>query len=366
MPLHFNRVGQETATTGTGTITLGAALPKLRTFADAGAADQASVRYLIEDGDDWEIGTGVYTSSGTTLTRVLLESSTGALLNLTGNAKVYSVHGAGDLTLNPLPLTVPATPAEGSVLYTRNVANRRIPGWVDPDGLRYSAQAMLARNGSRWAVAPMNTASFNSQGFQVTGLGTATARPWAATNILTQARRIGYVSSATAGNGAGVRGLNHEFSRTHGFFVILRCGFPTIPANARWSMGLRTSTSAMTNNNPSAELNVILFGKDTGETTVRLMHNDGSGACTKVDLGASFPANQTDELWEAIFYCKPNDTKVGCQLTRLSTGDEYEASVTTDMPALGTGLTPMMWINNGTTASAAAIDWQTLYVETDN
>ena len=92
-----NRAKVGTSTAGTGTITLGAAESGYQTFAAAGVANADVVRYVIEDGTAWEIGTGTYTATGTTLSRTLGESSTGALLSLTGSAVVFVGATAEDI-----------------------------------------------------------------------------------------------------------------------------------------------------------------------------------------------------------------------------------------------------------------------------
>ncbi len=119
-----NRAKVSTATTGTGTITLGTAESGYQSFADAGVVDTNVVRYVIEDGDAWEIGTGTYTATGTTLTRTVTESSNAdAAISLTGSAVVYVGATAADLApVLELYAENPSTPTAPSATGTNSVA----------------------------------------------------------------------------------------------------------------------------------------------------------------------------------------------------------------------------------------------------
>lgn len=126
----FNRVRQATATTGTGTVTLGAASSGYQTLASAGAVTGDIVSYFIEDGTAWEVGVGIYNSVGPTLTRQLVQSSTGSLLTLTGSATVTCGANSMDLSPSlpgmqsgayrfPLPINNTArTPTPGTGIFT--------------------------------------------------------------------------------------------------------------------------------------------------------------------------------------------------------------------------------------------------------
>ena len=79
-------------TPGTGAVTLGSAVSGAQTFASAGITDGEPVEYLITDGAAWELGVGVYASTGPTLTRVSIrKASAGAAISATSAALVSIV-----------------------------------------------------------------------------------------------------------------------------------------------------------------------------------------------------------------------------------------------------------------------------------
>jgi hypothetical protein len=94
----YNLARMSTTTTGTGTITLGSAVGGYLTFTQAGVANGETIAYAIKDGANSEIGTGVYTSSGTTLTRSVTKSTNSvSAISLSGAAEVFITPRKEDL-----------------------------------------------------------------------------------------------------------------------------------------------------------------------------------------------------------------------------------------------------------------------------
>ena len=143
-----NRAKMSTSTTGTGTITLGSALSGYQTFAQAGITNGQTIRYAIEDGTAFEIGSGTYTSSGTTLTRSVTESSNSDnAITLSGNAEVFVTATVADLFINDgaSTLTTTGVITGGTVEATSDTAagDNAAMGYQSDDGLVLTGQGAV-------------------------------------------------------------------------------------------------------------------------------------------------------------------------------------------------------------------------------
>jgi hypothetical protein len=146
----YNRARVNTATAGTGTMTLGAAVSDAYfTFAEAGVPNAAVVSYVIEDGTDVEMGIGTYTSAGTTLSRTTVTASkiSGTAgttkLTLSGSAVVFIDALAADITVPP------ASSIDNAVARYDGTTGRAIQGTnttIEDSGTLNISQA--ARTGS--------------------------------------------------------------------------------------------------------------------------------------------------------------------------------------------------------------------------
>lgn len=168
--LLFNRVKVSTTTTGTGTVTLGAAIAKYCTFAEAGVANSNVVTYLIEEGNDFEIGRGTYTSSGTTLSRdtVLLSKISGtsgtSKMNLAGLATVSIIAAKEDLDVNDF--TEDTTPDGSADFHWMHDASAAQKKKVKPANVSRTGGMQLLASGSVSSAASLDIVLTSYTGYR--------------------------------------------------------------------------------------------------------------------------------------------------------------------------------------------------------
>ena len=108
-----DRVRETTTTTGTGTITLGGAATGFQSFSVIGNANTTFYTIQLSNTNEWEVGVGTYTLSGTTLSRdTILESSNGgSAVNFSAGSKdVFVTYPAEKaIYLGNLPTTLVVT-----------------------------------------------------------------------------------------------------------------------------------------------------------------------------------------------------------------------------------------------------------------
>ena len=117
-----NRVKLNLTTTGTGTVTFGSVVDGFQSLADASVVDSDVVRYTIESGTNYEVGTGTIGLSGGTYTMARSPSSSSqsnnSAINVGGGAVCFLTMLSEDIVqvLSDLDNVSSVTPAGGQNL----------------------------------------------------------------------------------------------------------------------------------------------------------------------------------------------------------------------------------------------------------
>lgn len=281
------------------------------------------------------------------------------------------------------PSNYSAPPARGLNIFGREYGppngGRSMLAVVGPSGMDYPLQPALWRQGVALWRPPGNATTVPGVfGFNApTAGGTATARNVATTNALTRTKRLGYVSSTTAGNYGGHYSTQAQYTvgtgSIGGFMYSCRFGVSdaTLQTVARTFVGVSSSVSAPFNVDPATLTNSIGIGHTASDTTWYIYYG-GSAAQTRISLGANFPINNTD-LIDITLWSPPNQNGVVFyHVTRITATTQYETSgklgpgtAGTTLPANSTLLAHRAWRHNNTAAAAVGIDIASIYWETD-
>lgn len=274
----------------------------------------------------------------------------------------------------------PATPAADTVrLFGRKIGGRMFPAYIDPSGLDYKLQPLIASNKIAWANPVGNGTVLHVMGIALSATGTATAANVATTNIHQAIRRLEYaVTTAAATAVAGFRSGANQYhiggpaNPFGGFTTICRFGpsrGQAANATRRGFVGMTSNTAAPTDADPSAGTtwaNMIGVGHDAADANWQIMHRTGTGAVTKIDTGIPKAYNDATEMFEVAIFKAPTGTPaVGVQLTRLSDGLTFSRVITSNLPAATTLLGFQAYNSVGGTSSVIGISLASLYLETD-
>lgn len=285
----------------------------------------------------------------------------------------------------------PSTPATAGDLrvYAKTNAGRTMLKIKGNSGVDVTLQPFLGSNRVTLAQPFSSSTSFATGsyfGMAAPTIGSYTAGTTTAstaftstgvsfTNLYTSIRRGGVNTSTGAGTSGGIRGgtTNPNYrgngNATGGFYYVSRFGVKTSVTGSRVFSGLYSSTAAFPNSEPSALLNIAGVGCDIADNSFNFISNDNSGTAAKVSLGANFPCNTSStDMYELRMFNAPSGTTLYYSLARLNTTDlvEGSVSVSANLPVNTTAIYPYTWINNGTTAAQASLDFASLYIETDN
>ena len=80
----------------------------------------------------------------------------------------------------------------------------------------------------------------------------------------------------------------------------------------------------------------------------------------------------TGNLYELVLYSAPNGSTVGWRMTNLTAeanniaNNSVSGTFSTNLPASGNFLAPVLWVTNNSTAAAAIVDNAGWYLESDN
>lgn len=261
--------------------------------------------------------------------------------------------GAAPLILNLSPSSI-VPPATGGAL---------------PRGLFPS----IGRRRVFWAQASTVPTALAVHGISASVSGTSSNPGIGShTTIFNSAARVRYATSAAINNRAGILFqdsllLRGNVADAGGFILEGIWGANQINADSVFLCGVYGTNSLPGTSDPSALTNFAGFAFDNGDAQFQFMHNDASGVCTKVPLGADFPRpTAATDLYFWQIYCDPNGSSIGYYLLNLAdTTKVVVGSVSSNLPVNTTPLYPVIALGTGpTTATAVHLDFCRLFVET--
>lgn len=301
-----------------------------------------------------------------------LNTFTSFFTNTNTAARTYTFqdkdHTVGEAIID-YTTTNPTAPTTGIVPFARFRGGRRVLGQTSPIATTI-LQPSFFYNRIQLAEAQVNTTTFNYLGLAAhTVVGTASARGTTSTDYQSQTRRIAVaVVSSTAPATGSFRNTQVQWWRGNaagfgGFYFSMKFGIDASVTHLIYFFGLNTGSAITSNTNPSTLINIIGVGKDTNDTNMQLMYNDGSGTATKVDLGVSIGITS---IFCLRIFCLPNDSNIYVSVEDLGAGTVLiDTTLTSDIPSSTTFMSYIAHLSSTDTNGTPVLVLASIYAETN-
>ncbi len=246
-----------------------------------------------------------------------------------------------------------ATPGNNKVYGTDSSGNR---GWQDagsaPSSEAYNKQWVARQNG----IDVLGSMALSTIGTQSTpSKGTSTFSDYIGKRRITSATTANTTATFNVGNAQDQCYAAAPIPRAAGFKFVIRFGVPSVVAGERFWCGMNGPTTGSTN--PSSLTNLIGVGRDDTDTNLQVMHNDGTGSATKIDLGRTF-ASVAGHAFDLVLTVPLGGGSCEYLLTDLDDGTTYSGVITTNLPATDSTLSWNLWASVGATGgTAVAVDF---------
>lgn len=173
-------------------------------------------------------------------------------------------------------------------------------------------------------------------------------------------------SAAVAGSGMAIlRYLVGDGTGRGGFGFECGWALETVPDTAATAfVGLDGDINQHGNNDASTMTDCVGFSLDPADTTWHIQHNDSSGTCTRVDLGADYPRD-TAPWFRGVLWADPNVAgRVSYAIWREddATVAPVIGDLSTDLPSDTTALGAHHWLCNRASTASASISFDRLTI----
>ncbi|HIC66499.1 MAG TPA: DUF2793 domain-containing protein, partial [Paracoccus sp.] len=201
-----------------------------------------------------------------------------------------------------------------------------------PSGRDFPLQPHFGVNRiANWS--PSTGTTVTTEGLPITSVGTVSTPTLAATNLAASMRRWRLTSAAVVDSVADQRSAGWACWRGNaaglgGWTFVTRISLTTLQATGMGFFGLYGSTAALaTTLTLAAAINCIGIGFQRGtHANWQLVANDGTGAPTITDMGASF-AIATGGVVSLFIAAPPNGSSVWVRAVNEVTGAVFEQEI---------------------------------------